>query len=168
MVRAARTGDAGELGRVHVAAWQRAYRGVFPDDFLDGLDPEARADWFRRAIDAGSGILVAEEGGRVAGFCIVGASDIEGWAEVFAIYVDPVLWGRGHGAALLRGAERLLAGSGHERVLLWVVDSNRGARAFYENMGWTLGRPVRLEEIGGVQVTLVRYEKLLQEPYVPA
>ncbi len=168
MVRPARASDAAELGRIHVEAWQRAYRGVFSDDFLDGLDPEARADWFSRAIGSGARILVSEEDDRVAGFCMFGAADVEGWAEVYAIYVAPDLWGGGHGTRLLRGAEHALASMAHDRVLLWVVDSNRGARAFYERRGWTLARPVRLEEIGGVSVTLVRYEKLLAESSGPS
>jgi len=30
-IRDARADDVGELGRVHVRAWQAAYRGVMPD-----------------------------------------------------------------------------------------------------------------------------------------
>ena len=168
MVRPARPDDAVALGKIHVTAWQQAYRGVFTDDFLDGLDSEARADWFRRTIGSGPEILVTEESGRVAGFCIFGPADEEGWAEVYAIYIAPDLWGRGHGRALLEATEQRLADSGYGRVLLWVVDSNRGARAFYERVGWSLGRRVRLEEIGGAQVTLVRYQKLLRSPSAPA
>ncbi len=168
MVRPARLADAVALGRIHVTAWQQAYREVFTDDFLDGLDPEARADWFRRAIDSGPEILVTEDAGRVAGFCIFGPADEKDWAEVYAIYVAPGLWGRGHGRALLEAAEQQLVDSGYEKVLLWVVDSNRAARAFYERLGWSLGRRVRLEEIGGSQVTLVRYQKLLPSPSAPS
>ncbi len=39
LIRAAEPADAAALGRVHVRAWQAAYPGVMPDDFLDGLDP---------------------------------------------------------------------------------------------------------------------------------
>ena len=42
-VRHARAGDAPDLGLVHVRAWQAAYRGQMPDDYLDGLRPEERA-----------------------------------------------------------------------------------------------------------------------------
>jgi hypothetical protein len=42
-VRHATVGDAPALGRVHVRAWQAAYRGHKPDDYLDGLRPEERA-----------------------------------------------------------------------------------------------------------------------------
>jgi len=47
-VRHAAVGDAPALGRVHVRAWQAAYRGQMPDDYLDGLRPEEReAGWER-------------------------------------------------------------------------------------------------------------------------
>jgi len=34
--------DALPLARLHVAAWRAAYRGLVPDEFLDGLDVDAR------------------------------------------------------------------------------------------------------------------------------
>ena len=37
-MRDARAGDVDEIGRVHVRAWQAAYRGVMPDEYLDGLE----------------------------------------------------------------------------------------------------------------------------------
>ena len=36
--------DTAAVGEVHVRAWQTAYRDVMPDDYLDGLQPEERAD----------------------------------------------------------------------------------------------------------------------------
>ena len=41
------------LARLHVAAWRAAYRGLVPDEFLDGLDPDARAARFRSWLAAG-------------------------------------------------------------------------------------------------------------------
>ena len=36
-VREAQPRDAAEVAGVHVRSWQVAYRGLFPDDYLDGL-----------------------------------------------------------------------------------------------------------------------------------
>ena len=52
-----------------------------------------------------------------------------------------------------------LAGAGYERAVLWVLDSNTRARVFYEREGWSLARAIKVEPIGGVDVTHVRYEK---------
>jgi hypothetical protein len=35
-------GDTSTVGEVHVRAWQAAYRGVMPDEYLNGLKPEDR------------------------------------------------------------------------------------------------------------------------------
>lgn len=163
VIRPATAGDADALGRLHVATWQAAYRGDFPDKFLDGLDIERRVDWFREAIEQGREILVADAGGSPVGFSLFGKSRSNDWAELYAVYVHPDLWGAGHGFRLMEETERRLVEIGFDRVLLWVLDSNTRARSFYERQEWKLGRPVKLEEIGGVQVTEVRYEKALRD-----
>jgi hypothetical protein len=62
---------------------------------------------------------------------------------------------------LLDAAEASMLEAGHERALLWVLNGNTRARSFYERRGWALGKPMRIENIGGTDVTEVRYEKLL-------
>jgi hypothetical protein len=54
--------------------------------------------------------------------------------------------------------------AGYWRGLLWVLQGNNRARAFYERQGWALGKPIRIEAIGGTDVTEVRYEKALTTP----
>lgn len=164
-VRRAAAEDASRLAEVHILSWQHAYRGQFPDGFLDGLDLEARRRFFDRVISEGAVILVSESGHDLAGFCFVGAADAEGWGEIYAIYVHPDRWGEGHGRRLIVAAEDELRALGHHKALLWVLETNHRARSFYERQGWTLAKPVRIEEIGGVQVTEVRYERdLLDGP----
>ncbi len=162
MIRPTRVSDAAELASLHIATWQHTYRGIFPEDFLAGLDVEMRTSWFTRRIESGSILLVAEEDGDLAGFAFLGESVDNSWGEVFAIYVHPQAWGNGYGSELLSAAEVELTAAGFERALLWVLEANTRARSFYERQDWTLGKPLRIEEIGGVQVTEVRYERVLQ------
>ncbi len=162
MIRPARVSDAAELASLHIATWQHTYRGIFPEDFLAGLDVEMRTSWFTRRIKSGSILLVAEEDGDLAGFAFLGESVDESWGEVFAIYVHPEAWGNGYGFELLSAAESEFSAAGFERAMLWVLETNTRARSFYERQSWTLGKPLRIEEIGGVQVTEVRYERVLQ------
>ncbi|KAL2044143.1 hypothetical protein ABVK25_012432 [Lepraria finkii] len=42
-MREARIGDEAAVADIHVRAWQEAYRGLIPDEFLDALDPDDRA-----------------------------------------------------------------------------------------------------------------------------
>lgn len=139
-----------------MTTWQEAYRGIFPDEFLSGLDVEARRRWWRGRLEDGARVPVIGE--PVIGFCFVGDADDEGWGEVYAIYVHPDRWREGVGNRLLEAGSALLREMGHRRALLWVLRDNPRARGFYESQGWRLGKPMRVEEIGGAQVTEVRYE----------
>ena len=74
-IRTANTDDAAAIAEVHVRSWQAAYRGVFPDDVLDGPDgstgevvaiyarPEAWGTGAGRAL-----MMAALDGLRGAGF----------------------------------------------------------------------------------------------------
>lgn len=161
MLRCAREDDAEDLAEVHIATWRAGYADVFPAAFLESLDHDRRATWWRRLLHGGARVHVAVVGERVVGFCHPGPADDKGWGEIFAIYVHPDHWGRGHGRALLLAGEETLRSTGFDRALLWVLEQNQRGRRFYERQGWVVGKPFRLEEIGGVQVEEVRYETAL-------
>jgi GNAT superfamily N-acetyltransferase len=162
-VRPAAVADAAAMGRLHVRAWQAAYRGHMPDAYLDGLRPEQRAAYWEGALgrERGRGaILVATRAGQVVGFATVGpARDPEGAGELFAINVDPDHWGTGAGRALLAAAEAELARLGFTEAVLWVLPANARARRFYEIAGWVADGASRTDEVLGVAVPEVRYAK---------
>lgn len=157
-MRRAVVADAAALALVHVRTWQTAYQGLFPSEFLGSMQVESRVRWWERFIEGGAEVHVSEADREVIGFCSVGSADDDGWGEVFAIYVHPDHWGEAHGHRLLGAAESSLRDAGFERALLWVLEANVRGRDFYERQGWKRGKPIRIEEIGGVQVTEVRYE----------
>jgi GNAT superfamily N-acetyltransferase len=160
MARLAKLEDARAVARVHVGSWQAGYRGIFPDEFLDSLDEKGRARWWEQRLAEGrGGTFVAERSGEIVGYSSLTASDIAGWGEVLAIYVAPDHWGLGVGHELMNASIQWFEHAGFEKALLWVTDNNARARRFYERQGWSLGRPIRIETIGGVDVTLVRYER---------
>jgi GNAT superfamily N-acetyltransferase len=161
VIRPAARDDAIRLAEVHITSWQHAYRGLFPDEFLERLDIDRRIQFFAERIGAGDSVLVSEADGEVVAFCWPSASSEPGWGEILSIYAHPDHWGKGHGRALLEAGEDHLRGQGFQRALLWVLDANARAREFYERQGWVLGGGLKLEEIGGTQVTEVRYEKEL-------
>lgn len=161
MIRPAARDDATRLAEVHITSWQHAYRGLFPDEFLERLDMDRRIQFFAERIGAGEIVLVSEADGEVVAFCWPAASSEPEWGEILSIYAHPDYWGKGHGHDLLEAGEEHLRAQRFQRALLWVLDANTRARAFYERQGWVLGGGLKLEEIGGTQVTEVRYEKEL-------
>ena len=44
IIREAHPNDGPGMAKVHVDTWRAAYRGILPDDFLDGLSYQATAE----------------------------------------------------------------------------------------------------------------------------
>jgi ribosomal protein S18 acetylase RimI-like enzyme len=162
-VRRATLADAPAMGRVVVRAWQAAYRGHMPDDYLDGLRAEDRAAYWEGVLgreDLRGTILVVERDGEVIGFAAVGPSpDPEGAGELYAINLDPGHWGTGAGRALLGEAQAELARLGFGETVLWVLTGNARARRFYEIAGWVADGSERTGEVFGIKVPEVRYRR---------
>ncbi len=169
-VRAAVPGDSRAIAAVHVDAWQVAYRGLLPDDYLAGLSREQRAGlWSGILADPSSGhVLVVEQDDTIVGFAHAGPSgdDDAGpdTAELYTIYVRPDAWGRGCGADLMAAVLDDLRGDGYRSVTLWMLSTNDRARRFYLHQGWSEGTGVRTQEFGGQVVTDHRFVR----PIVPA
>lgn len=162
--RRAGTGDAPAIAAVHVKSWQAAYRGLMPDEYLDGLDVGERTERWRRILSSGDGAVVVadDRAGRIVGFCSVmpsrdaDASPTTG--EIAAIYVDPEHSRRGLGTALLADAFEHAASRGFTTLTLWVLDGNHRAQRFYESRGFSRDGAAKVEDRWG-QVALreIRY-----------
>lgn len=168
MIRPAELGDAEAMGRVHVRAWQAAYRGVMPDEYLDGLSADERAAMWRGRVGRRDvpPVLVGVVDGEVAGFAAYGAEAVEGdepsgRGQLYAINLDPVHWGKGVGRALLGRASAALRSLGYAEAVLWVVPQNARARGLYESEGWVPDGAEQTDDVFGVQVTDIRYVRRL-------
>lgn len=161
-VRRAVPEDAAAIAAVHVRTWQVAYRGLIPDQVLDGLSVLQRETTWREALTAeeGPAVYVAVEDGAVVGFCAVAApapelDADEAAAELGAIYVDPDAWRRGVGTALMDRSLRDLRAGGWRWVSLWVLAGNRPARDFYARFGFEPdGAEMTHEDSGAKEVRL--------------
>lgn len=82
-------------------------------------------------IDRGE-VLVADLNGRVAGFAVVVPED--GHAELDGLFVEPDMWKRGIGAALVDAVTH----EARRRGLALMVVANPAALGFYERCGFAL------------------------------
>jgi ribosomal protein S18 acetylase RimI-like enzyme len=165
-VRPPRTDDTEAMGRVHVRAWQVAYRGQMPDEYLDGLSAGNRAQMWSNALarrdDSRPILVIVDHEEEVVGFAAVGpVADSPGTGGLYAINIDPDRWGRGHGRTLLARAEAELASLSYGEAVLWVLPGNARARRFYEAAGWATDGAERTAEVLGVVVPEIRYRRVL-------
>jgi Acetyltransferase (GNAT) family len=103
MIRTAQIAAAEGIAAVHVDAWRETYRGIVPDEILDQLSYERRAELWKRSIgERHQCLFVAEDLGRIAGFVSAGAGrEAPGGfdSEIYAIYLLRAHQGRGTGTA---------------------------------------------------------------------
>ncbi|MEM9712978.1 MAG: GNAT family N-acetyltransferase [Actinomycetota bacterium] len=160
--------DADQFGLVHVRAWQATYRGTMTDEFLDALDGAAWARRWREHFadgDHGRVDLVAELDGHVVGAVSVGADrDETGLGELWAINIDPDVFGTGVGQELFTAGVEALRHLDFTRAVLWVVRENARARRFYERNGWQADGTEKTVAIGGTEVVELRYATRLRPP----
>jgi ribosomal protein S18 acetylase RimI-like enzyme len=150
-VRNASPEDAAAIADIQIRTWQVAYAHVFPGSSLAALSNthERRSRFWRERIEEPrkrDHILVAGFGAEPSGFASLGGSRVdESLGEVYAIYVLPEAWGGGVGRALMATALEHLGADGFPEAMLWVLEDNPRARAFYERSGWSLDDAARDE-----------------------
>jgi len=164
-VRQARGDDVRSIAEIHVRSWQAAYRGILPDELLDGLSASERDGSWQAIVGAGDGLwltLVAERDSGLAGFCSAAtpsrdADVTERTAEIGALYVDPSHWRQGVGGAMLAAVFAELSERRFRDAILWVLPENRPALAFYERFGFEVEEGVgKREERSGRPVIRLR------------
>lgn len=136
--------DARAIAEIHVRTWQVAYRGLVPDEVLEGLSVARREHAWREAAAGGQesgAVFVADADGVVAGFCALATPSRDKdagdeIAEIAAIYVDPSAWRHGVGSALMESALSELRAQRWRLLTLWVLAENRRARDFYARFGF--------------------------------
>jgi GNAT superfamily N-acetyltransferase len=149
IIRRAGREEAATVAALHAASWRSAYRGIYPDAYLDGpVWAERRAFW-RAALSDWDGerdaVFLAEaEGGPVGFACLRRDSDPAG-PLLDNLHVLPERQGQGIGRRLIGRAAAWLAerepGAGLQ-LLVW--EANAAARAFYARLGG-----VEVETIAG-------------------
>ena len=137
-VRRAEVTDAASITAVHDTAWRQAYDGLIPARELSRMIARRGHTWWGRAIRRGTGILVLEVGGTIAGYATYGpnrARNLVQRGEVYELYLRPEYQGIGLGTRLFLAARRELVRHGFDTTVVWALADNDGACRFYKNAG---------------------------------
>ena len=162
-IRAAKDGDAPGIAAVHVKAWQEAYAGLLPQEYLDKLpmDQKRRESWWHQVIqDPKNHVLhVVEAESGIAGFAAFNAGRDKGQehlAEVSAIYLLEKYKGKGIGFALLSSGFRQMIPRGFRKGYCWVLEHNPTIH-FYERSGASFTGRTKEAEIAGRKFNELAY-----------
>ncbi|HVO01881.1 MAG TPA: GNAT family N-acetyltransferase [Candidatus Cybelea sp.] len=126
-LRPATPADAEAVAHLHRLTFDATY-----PDFPKLHGPEEDLRHFDAVIKSRP-VLVAEQDGRIVGYCAFG----NGWVD--DLYVHPAFQSRGIGSRLLAEAQKA-----NPELQLWTFQANANARAFYEKHGF-----VPVEETDG-------------------
>lgn len=154
VIKRAQKEDADIIGKVHSAAWKQTYQGVFSQEYLDSDLPSARREEFLNSLnDKNCVYLLLKEDDQAAGIVklLVNINDI----EIASIYILKEYRGRGFGRKIL---EYIFSEYKDRHFVLWVLETNLNARAFYEKCGFELTDKTRLIDRGG-EFKQLMYEK---------
>jgi ribosomal protein S18 acetylase RimI-like enzyme len=161
-LRAATAVDAEEIAALHTDSWRRTYRGMMSDEFLDGGALENRRRVWRERLgthNAEQLVVVADAGGRIAGFiCVYARRDERSGAYIDNLHVAHDWQGRGLGHALMRSAAEWVCDTQPAvGVYLFVMEANAPARAFYDRLGAQNVELVMLTDPAGGSAPNCRY-----------
>lgn len=153
MIRAPEVGDAPSLGRIHVQIWREAYRGLMPQEALDGLDENARSDRWAGILAAPSSegqrtrVAVDTTTTQIVGFATAGPPRDQpkpAPTELWSLNTVAAVHGSGLGSRLM--GEVL----GDGPAYLWVLQGNERAIGFYRKHGFHLDGVARHDPGHGV------------------
>ncbi len=166
-IREAVLADAEAIGRLHTRAWQAAYRGILPQEILDGLDVDERVEQRRKALiepfrpDVVNWVL--EDGGTVRGWAATSAARDEDLGddtfELLAIYLRPEDVGLGYGRRLIQHCVAQGREQGFCEMTMWVLKGNERAQRFYGAAGFEADprvSPVEFGETGALKLRMRR------------
>lgn len=126
--------DAAETANVYIETVRSSFRGIYPDEYLDSLEPERRT---REALERFSRADYRLFTARTADGLLIGFADrgrrmfeqVEAETQIYSIYVLPDYQGFGAGRQLF---EMCLANAG---TLCLETPVNSPFRRFYERLG---------------------------------
>ncbi len=149
--------DPFEISNIYEKSWKYAYKDIIPQSYLDSIPT---GQWANSIGKIGMNNLVLTENGLIIGtasFCKSRWEKYGDYGEIVSIYFLPEYIGKGYGSCLLNSCIDELNKIGFNKILLWVLEENHRARAFYEKNGFICSGDYLTDNIGGKDLKEVMY-----------
>lgn len=148
--------DIKEVQQVAKTSWNDTYRGLIPEYIQENFLNSAYSDEMMKRRLAVSSLYVAEADGKIVGFTNFSKVKEGGKVELGAIYLLPVIQGKGVGTALVNeGIEKAKNAS---KVFINVEKENEKGVNFYKAKDFKTLSEFE-EDLEGHMTTMVRMVK---------
>ncbi|MEH6578729.1 MAG: GNAT family N-acetyltransferase [Amphritea sp.] len=144
MIRVAESQDISEIARIHAQGWHNSYNTLLPKHILEKTDHQSMLKkWQNWFISNSQEIHIIVENNDIVGFvhtCMPRQIQYppQGFGELHHLYLTESCIGREIGHKLFEHAICQLKSNGYNGMLLWTLEGNSQAKAFYESHGMSL------------------------------
>ncbi len=156
-----KTDDLYSISRIYEESWKYAYKDILPREFLESI---SKGHWNTFLRNEAIETLLLESENEIIGTLSFSESRFKeywGSGEIISLYLLPEYMGKGYGKNLLLTALKFLKEKGFSDIFLYVLEENKRAIKFYEQMGFQVAGDYLEGTIGGKQVKELRYKKQL-------
>lgn len=132
--------DCREIAHVVTVAWNETYKGIVPDEFLNGLylnENERAEKLYKNFNENDNHQFILEVDNKVVGFVNVGSTDekeYENCGELHAIYIINGYKGKGYGKKLFETGVNELKAIGFDKMVIGCLKGNP-SNEFYKHIG---------------------------------
>ena len=154
LIRNAEKEDVRQIAEILVEDWQKAYRGIMDDAFLDSMSISQRCEIEGKRYQK---YVVAADGNEILGYAwLETAADEPADCEVIALYVRYSKRNHGIGKLLMQYAVHHFREIGKKTMIVWCLKENVESRKFYEKVG---GKEFRTgsHSWGGKEYEMISY-----------
>ena len=160
-IRRANIEDADGIAKVHVDCWKTTYKGIIPDNYLNGLSYKDRTElWKQNITREDNYVIIAEnEQGKIIGFADAWKRETnieENTCDLTSIYLLEEYQGTGIGKALINELFIHFKEMGYSKIFVDVLEDNK-TKHFYEYYGAEFVKNIQIK-IGGKVLNESKYK----------
>jgi RimJ/RimL family protein N-acetyltransferase len=159
-IRKAMINETYEFASCKIEAWQSAYKGIIPDEYLNSMSVEQHAERYKEWMkDQNTEYYFVICNNETAGILVLSKCDNEdkpNAGDIIAIYLLKPYWNKGHGRTMMNFAMDRLKQLGYDEVVIWSLEDNIRAKQFYEKFGFVFDGS-KVEMNFGELLTAVRH-----------
>lgn len=136
-IRLATSDDIEKIAKLYIKSWQKTYKGLLRQEYLDSLTVEKLCErWGSYILEPRHGIFVAVSEEELLGFgAFKPYHRIDDCIYIESLHVDESCQGSGIGSAIIKTIYTVGSNEEYGQMAVCLVKGNDKARALYTKLG---------------------------------